>query len=635
MSFVNIPAYEGSSPFIYVYYAEDDTRLALPVLARLYNEGLRMWSWNGCAQPTDVRATQRISSCAALIIFLSENLDRDIQRGNFEAMEALKCNKVKYFVRLSDMDLPFDWGKSDANVVIDYVRSNEAAFWLSIYDSDIIESCRGAWPKNPVKVGLSVFDSIDSEELSDEYSNILKIIGKAPALDRSGAPINADDIAIFAGAGETEEPEKEPEKEIEIPVEDLNSKSMQDLFGMLDEISISTRKKAEELQQSAEKRREEQEKAAMQRASLPFEHDAVKTVHSDEPPVPALSFAPAAMSVEALAAEMFGVSFDDTEYETVEFAPVEEPELPEVVIIEDIAEKEEATEEPSFEAFIDDLAGFGISEEPTADTEPEIAEEISEENVQEENAFVPMPTAPKTVEITEDSEHSLLPPASGSLTGFELPDDDYISTVYVYNDDENVPVITADERAAAAEKSRKQFESALENAAFKVTGRIVARHSKGKDSVGLRVRKPKTVKLSVHAKVKTAKTVIAKPAEPSKSEKNERGLSRAQRRERRRRKETEVPAVQSAEESAERKVTVIPAPMRGEKPADTVTAPAKESEQAQSSAPVQNNPEGAEATVSARKKRHPHNSSGLLGILRELKSQKNDEVSTEETGSDN
>ena len=635
MSYLNIPAYEGSQPFKYVYYAEDDTRLALPVLARLYNEGMRMWSWNGCVSPNDVRASQRISSCAALLIFLSDNLNRDIDREYFEAMEALRCNKVKYFVRLSDVELPFDWGKSETNVVIDYARSNEAAFWLSIYDSEILERCRGSWPKTPVKAGLSAFDSVDSGELSDEYSNILKIIGESPALDRSGAPINAEDIALFAGAAD-EIAEKGDGDGLPVYVEDINNRSIRDLFGMLDEIAVSTRQRAEEIQQSAEKRRQEQEKAAMSAATLPFQHDVIPIVHSDEPPVPELSFTVFAQSVESAAAEMFGNTIVSEHFDIQ--SPEAEPDMEDIPII-DISEykaeeAEPAEEKPSFEEFIDELAEAKPIEDASAELDE--AEAAAE-------AYLPLSTQPKTVEIEEEPVSSLLPPAMGSLTSFTLPDDTYISTVYLENDEESM-VPSAAQRAAAAEESRRQFESALENAAFKVTGRIVARHSKGLHSMGLKVKKnTKKVKPTAGHKIKNVKAVTVKPKPAALKHdipEQTQPLSRVERRRHRRKSNAQeaVPEIQEAQ-----RVSVTPNPVRiapavqtstpapkpvPAPPAPVIAPPAVESAP---SAPEQ----GEEATRNVRKKRHPHNSSGLVGMLRQLRSQQSAQAESPDNSEDN
>ncbi len=646
MSYVTIPSYEGSQPFIYVYYAEDDTRLALPVLARLYNEGLRMWSWNGCAAPTDIRASQRISSCAALLIFLSDNLSRDIDREYFEAMEALRCNKVKYFIRLSDVELPFDWGKSDTNIVIDYVRSNEAAFWLSIYDSDILERCRGSWPSQPVKAGLSAFDAIDSSELSDEYSSILKIIGDSPALDRSGVPINAEDIALFAGAGDNSgEPyaEKNDASQPAMHIDDLNSKSIRDLFGMLDEISVSTRQRAEELQQSAEKRRLEQQKAAMSAASLPFQHDVVRTAHSDEPPVPALSFTLSAQAIEEAAAEMFGANIISESY-SVEIYEEEQAELSketdEIIIIDPSETSDASTPELSetaFEEFIDDLTGTHIrtvTEEDSINSENTVSDEPQKAD---DNAFIPLFTQAKTVDIKE--EKTLPPPASGSLTGFTLPDDNYITTVHLVHEDEPSPPQSAAERAAAAEQSRKQFESALENAAYKVTGRIIARHSKGIHSVGLKVKKPestvkrapKIVKVKAESSARNIPKKEALPTPPP---------SRVQRRKNRHRKgaAAEKEAMPTVEEN--RRISVVPDPVRvvpsAEKapaavPSEPVVPPVSPNPTRPSEEAVvsQSADTASSAQKNVRKKRHPHNSSGLMGVLRQLRSQQSTQPETE------
>ncbi len=680
LSYVTIPSYEGNQPYIYVYYAEEDTRLALPVLVRLYNEGLRMWSWNGCPNPTEVRASQRISSCAALLIFLSDNLNRDIDRGYFEAMEALRCNKVKYFVRLSDVELPFDWGRSETNVVIDYARSNEAAFWLSVYDIDVIERCRGAWPSQPLKSGMSVFESIDSSELSDEYSNILKIIGESPTLDRSGVPINAEDIALFAGAGDPDEKQNAPSQSdiFAAHIDDLNRQSMEDLFGMLDEISVSTRRRAEEMQQAAEQRRQEQEEAALRKASLPFQHDAVKLTPSDKPLVPALRFvnnlphwtetaaremfgsdkvpfspqdtvAPSVTEVETMARTMFGDEIVGEEMpEEKENLP--EPSLPDipVIIIED-EHKEDST--PSFEAFIDELSAEELSpveileeslEESLEETiEEEITEAPEEETVEEDPEPLPMPTQPKTVEIEEASPYTLLPPASGSLTGYTLPDDNYITTAYVENFEEGSS-LSAAERAAAAEESRKQFESALEKAAYSVSGRIVARHSGGEPSVGLRVRKPKARKAAITAIVKPSVKVsptLIQPAEP-KTEKAEEIIAEepisraergAERRNRRRARRTESTEAEIAENITEtpKKVSVTPEPVRPAAPQPPIAEPAPVEVPAETA-------ETAEETPSRRKKRHPHNSSGLIEVLRSLRagSSQESESETEEPDSD-
>ncbi len=619
MSYVTVPSYEGNSPFIYVYCAEEDTRLALPVLARLYNEGLRMWSWGGCENPSEVRASQRIASCAALLIFLSENLDRDIQREYFEAMEALRSNKVKYFVRLSDVELPFDWGKSDANVVIDYARSNEAKFWLSIYDSDIIESCRGAWPEKKITAGMSEFDLIDSGELSAEYSDITKIIGTSPALDRSGVPINAEDIALFASVGEKESVVDDTPKPSEMSVAELNRESMADLFGMLDEISVSTKQKADELRLAAEKRKADRDKAAMSAASLPFQHDAVPVAHTDEPPVPALSFLPRSMSVEDMAAEMFGLERVDLEpFETEHIEPETAEKAPDVEEIS--AESEEVSEPepiemPTFEEFIDGLVEVRTSE-PVAETE-----------ITAEPEPVHMATAPITVEI-EESDLSLLPPALESLTDFTLPDDKFTETQFVVNDDEVDPEPTAAERAERAQESRKQFEDALERAAYTVTGRIVARHSKGLHSVGLKVRKPKTVKLAVRTKTESAdkekepvKVTPVAVEQPAREEAAERPENRRERRGHRRRNTNGA-----AENTDERRVTVTPEPMRGEMP--VASKPVEDLQSEIAASPVAEIAENGEVP-SPRKKRHPHNSSGLLDILRTMRRENTTEQNDE------
>lgn len=682
LSYVTVPSYEGNQPFIYVYYAEEDTRLALPVLVRLYNEGLRMWSWNGCETPTEVRASQRISSCAALLIFLSDNLGRDIDRGYFEAMEALRCNKVKYFVRLSDVELPFDWGRSDNNVVIDYARSNEAAFWLSVYDIDVIERCRGVWPSQPLKSGMSVFDSIDSGELSDEYSSILKIIGESPTLDRSGVPINAEDIALFAGAGESDEKRHifGASDNSDLHLDELNRQSIEDLFGMLDEISVSTRQRAEEMRLAAEQRRQEQQAAAMKKASLPFQHDVIKHTHSDEPPVPALSFKNTVHWTVTAARDMFGensvaaVSDRDFTGEMESMAQTmfgegtvgdraseKETDVADVpiIIIEDEQKKEE---NPSFEEFIDELTERELSPafeaEPVSEetgeeqTEAEISEteETAEEaeETEEEPEEISMPTQPKTVEIEEERPYTLLPPASGSLTGFTLPDDNYIAAQYVEIRDEGDEGLTAAERAAAAEESRKLFESALEKAAYSVSGRIVARHSNGEHSVGLRVRKPVIKKAYVKARVKPPVKVspaLVQRTEPvqteEKAEKSiiEPPLSRAERRAMRRtgrkammqenmgEESIAVSALEFPVEEVPKKVSVTPEPIRA---VPTQTEKPEAADENTDKEPA----ETAETVTGRRKKRHPHNSSGLIDVLRSLRAGTDKEIQTESEADD-
>ncbi|MDR1002023.1 MAG: hypothetical protein LBL82_01960 [Oscillospiraceae bacterium] len=182
MKFKPIPSYEGLNSFSYVYYCNEDENIVVPILTRLYNEGFKFCHShlpNGSADQLYI--TKRMAVCSMIVVFLSESFHADVRSSGKEALSILKSNCFKIFVRLDRSSLKKEWGQSKTSKIINYVRSNEAAFWLKLYDDDILEKCRGAWPDKPIvheqeQEDDSSADSFDSSDVHSEYSSLLSIM---------------------------------------------------------------------------------------------------------------------------------------------------------------------------------------------------------------------------------------------------------------------------------------------------------------------------------------------------------------------------------------------------------------------------------------------------------------------------
>lgn len=364
MNFENIPSYEGNQPFIYAFFSLHDQSFAMPILARLYNEGFRIWCSGMSEDSTEFRAAQRMGSCSVMLLFLTEHLIECVSAGEFEAVGALKASKMRIYIRGDEAQIPFAWDKSESRKVFDFSISDEASFWLQIYNNEQLERCRGPWPDKAMQTGALTLDSLDEREVNDACAELEQLISMTPRVDRSGAPVDPNDIPIFAGKGRAEpvtipEPPPNPEQ-YRLDRADRGTTAQEREYAammeMLDDLVATTREKSETLRAQIEQRREMEQAAAQSAAQ---------------------AAAPLAFDAEAM--------LSHSENEADEEVPAEEP-----------VPSEDISAEPSADTI--------TLEEKPASSDSEAGEETADLNDTDDAAEQPMAeTAAPVTELIDDA----------------------------------------------------------------------------------------------------------------------------------------------------------------------------------------------------------------------------------------
>ena len=180
-----IPPYEGTQPFLYACYCAEDEALAFPILARMYNEGFRLFSALACRQDrnstrgdSDFRSVQRLNASSSVILFMSHNMLERIRRSDPEVITAVKSPCLRTIIRLDDSEPSGDIYALSVPDHVEYSHGNDAPFWLYIYSNDSLEKCRGPWPEESRRLRLteSSYDDVTDEVISEEYQNLENIL---------------------------------------------------------------------------------------------------------------------------------------------------------------------------------------------------------------------------------------------------------------------------------------------------------------------------------------------------------------------------------------------------------------------------------------------------------------------------
>ena len=71
----NPVAYQGDKPYIFISYAHKDSDLVLPIIARLQQDGYRVWYDEGIAPGSnwDVYISEHLDRCSNVLGFLSKS----------------------------------------------------------------------------------------------------------------------------------------------------------------------------------------------------------------------------------------------------------------------------------------------------------------------------------------------------------------------------------------------------------------------------------------------------------------------------------------------------------------------------------------------------------------------------------
>lgn len=228
-----IPPYEGNQPFLYACYCAEDEALAFPILARMYNEGFRLFSALACRSDrhskkgdNDFRSVQRLNASSSVILFMSHNMLDRIRRSDPEVITAVKSASLRVVVQLDGSEPSGDIYALSVPDHIEYSHGNDAPFWLYIYSSDALEKCRGPWPEESKRLRLteSNFEDVSEEALSEEYFQLENILSGKPT-----APSQKQETYINNGGYIM----PVPDEYVYIPLDYTGDKQFDEVFGLL------------------------------------------------------------------------------------------------------------------------------------------------------------------------------------------------------------------------------------------------------------------------------------------------------------------------------------------------------------------------------------------------------------------
>ena len=228
-----IPPYEGNQPFLYACYCAEDEALAFPILARMYNEGFRLFSALACRSDrhskkgdNDFRSVQRLNASSSVILFMSHNMLDRIRRSDPEVITAVKSASLRVVVQLDGSEPSGDIYALSVPDHIEYSHGNDAPFWLYIYSSDALEKCRGPWPEESKRLRMteSNFEDVSEEALSEEYFQLENILsGKSAAQpQKQETYINNGGYIMPV-----------PDEYVYIPLDYTGDKQFDEVFGLL------------------------------------------------------------------------------------------------------------------------------------------------------------------------------------------------------------------------------------------------------------------------------------------------------------------------------------------------------------------------------------------------------------------
>lgn len=230
-----IPPYEGNQPFLYACYCAEDEALAFPILARMYNEGFRLFSALACRSDrhskkgdNDFRSIQRLNASSSVILFMSHNMLDRIRRSDPEVITAVKSASLRVVVQLDGSEPSGDIYALSVPDHIEYSHGNDAPFWLYIYSSDALEKCRGPWPEESKRLRMteSNFEDVSDEALSEEYFQLESIISGKPT---TSTPNQNQERYVNNGGYIM----PVPDEYVYIPLDYTGDKQFDEVFGLL------------------------------------------------------------------------------------------------------------------------------------------------------------------------------------------------------------------------------------------------------------------------------------------------------------------------------------------------------------------------------------------------------------------
>ncbi len=189
-----IPSYDGAQPFIYAVYCKEDEALAYPVLARMYNEGFRVFCAPSTGVSSDYYKQQRIQSASGVIMFMSSHMAERLRSGDPDVLTAARNPLLRTVILLDSTDVSNNIFAMSVPDHQPYIRENDSAFWLYIYSNDYFDNCRGKWPEKQLLLRDPVYEDISEEVVSEEYRRLQNIMTGQKGGQRDYNPFDPDTI---------------------------------------------------------------------------------------------------------------------------------------------------------------------------------------------------------------------------------------------------------------------------------------------------------------------------------------------------------------------------------------------------------------------------------------------------------
>ena len=142
--------YEGNEKYIFVSYAHRDTKLVLPIITALQDNGFRIWYDNGIEAGTEwpESIAEHIENCAVALLFISENA-LESQNCRREINFAISEGREILAIYLSDVKMTSGMKMQLGTVqAMFYNRFNSMeSFMLSLCETRLLQPCRSGYTK--------------------------------------------------------------------------------------------------------------------------------------------------------------------------------------------------------------------------------------------------------------------------------------------------------------------------------------------------------------------------------------------------------------------------------------------------------------------------------------------------------
>ena len=140
----NLYAYTGDKPYIFISYAHKDQEMVYPIIAKMQEDGYRVWFDEGIypGEEWDISIAQSIDKCSYFLSLMSQNY---IHSENCldELVYARDLGKKRVLIYLEEVILPSGIAMRTNRIqsIFKYRYSAEQDFYMKLYRSDGLQDC--------------------------------------------------------------------------------------------------------------------------------------------------------------------------------------------------------------------------------------------------------------------------------------------------------------------------------------------------------------------------------------------------------------------------------------------------------------------------------------------------------------